>query len=144
MSDAETPVDEGQQTCTNMIPSPIPEGEPPESYRDLGRDYPLALLAGGLVLGAVAGALLPRGISRKTGRGLISVATIASDAGLAYARRSAVAASEGREKIAELGGAAGSYGRKAVDAAGSSARKGRDLGITFAREVISLISGLRR
>lgn len=120
----------------NLIPSAIPEEDLPESYTDLARDYPVALIAGGLVAGALLGALLPRGLGRKLARGAIAAAAVATEVGMTYGKQAAEKAGEagreGRKAIAELG-----------DKAEEQGRKGRDLGIRFAREAIRIVSELR-
>lgn len=122
---------------------PIPQEDLPESYTDLARDYPLALIAGGLVTGVLIGALLPRGIGRKLARGAVAAAAVAAEVTAAYGQQAAEKAEEagreGRKALAELGDKAGEQGRKAA----SAARKGGDLGIRFAREAIRIVSELR-
>lgn len=119
----------------------VPDAEPPETYTDLARDYPLALIAGGLVVGVLAGALLPRGIGRKVGRSVITGALMAGELGRNYSRQAGEklgdVASDGRDKVVELGSRAQDGGRKV--AYGS-----RELGIKAAREALKLVSNLRR
>lgn len=140
------------------IRPPLPEREPPEGYKALAMDYPFALLLGGLALGAVAGALLPRSATRKLAQGAITAAGVAGELGLAYGRQALEAAGEisddGREKLgamgeklAELGEAlsdgAGTCGRKATEVASDAANKTRETGIRIARQIFRLMSQLR-
>ena len=135
----------------NLTPSAVPEGDPPEDYRELVREYPFALMAGGLALGAVIGALLPRGIAGKLARNALSAAVIAGEISLNYGQQAAQqageASREGREKLSVLGKNAEVKGRKALSAAGAAAgtssRMGRDLGIRVARQAIRFVSDLR-
>lgn len=118
-----------------------PDSEPPETYTDLARDYPLALIAGGIAVGVLAGALLPRGIGRKVGKGLLTGALMAGELGRNYSRQAGEklgdVASEGRDKVVEIGSRAQTGGRKAMNSS-------RELGIKAAREAFKLVSNLRR
>jgi hypothetical protein len=122
-------------------------GEPPEGYRALAADYPFALLLGGLALGAIAGAVLPRRAGRKLIQGAVAAAGVAGELGRTYGRQAldtvgdaagAVGDAAGSighesrsrlgtlgEKLVELGEAFGeaasAYGRKAADVAGETA-----------------------
>jgi hypothetical protein len=119
----------------------VPETDPPETYTDLARDYPIALVAGGLVFGLLAGALLPRGIGRKVGKSVITGALMAGELGRNYSRQASDKlgdmGSEGRDKVVEIGTRAQAGGRKAIETS-------RELGIRAAREAIKLVGNLRR
>lgn len=119
----------------------VPDTDPPETYTDLARDYPIALIAGGLAVGLLAGALLPRGIGRKVGKSVLTGALMAGELGRNYSRdakqKLGDVGSEGRDKVVEFGARAQAGGRKAI---GTS----RELGIRAAREAIKLVGNLRR
>jgi hypothetical protein len=117
----------------------IPEGEPPETYADLGRDYPVALVAGGLAAGLLAGMLLPRGTGRKLIKGAAAMAIAAGEVGKTYGQQALDAAGEGREKLKDLGHEAGDLGKKLSDAAGPAAVAGKDLGMRLIRLAIGLL-----
>lgn len=125
----------------NLPLSQLPEAEPPETYTDLAKDYPVALVFGGLLAGIIAGSLLPRGIGRKVGRTIVSGALLAGEIGRSYsrdaARKAGSASLEGRSKVMELSSRAASAGKRTM---GSS----RDLGARAAREAIRLATNLRR
>lgn len=129
----------------------LPDAEPPEGYVALAMDYPFAAIAGGLLLGFAAGALLPRGAGRKALRGALAAASVANEVGRVYGRKAIEAADEAtresREKLGELGATvgenAGRQARRVVSATGKSARRTTDLGIRIAREAIRLSSNLR-
>jgi len=142
-------VAESQSALARPQPS---AGEPPEGYKALAMDYPFALILGGLALGAIAGAVLPRRAGRKLVQGAVAAAGIAGELGKTYGRQaldtvgeaadSVTGKSRGSlgalgEKLVELGEAvgeaAGAYGRKAADvavetasAAGAAAGKAAD------------------
>ena len=138
----------GISDLTNLTPAKLPEGEPPESYKELGGDYPIALLVGGLAVGLIAGALIPRSLGRRITRSGLALATVAGELGNTYGRKVIDGASEvtrdGREKLSELGESAGDYSRAATTAASASARRGRDLAITIVQEAIKMATKLRR
>ncbi|MEY4161091.1 MAG: hypothetical protein RLZZ136_1712 [Pseudomonadota bacterium] len=129
---------------SSLTQSGIPEGEPPETYVDLGKDYPLALIVGGLGLGILAGAVLPRGLGRKLARGAIAASAIAIEAGRHYSTQVAQAAEEGREKFGGLKNSASAYGHTLANSAEQSVRKSRASAMNTIGKVIKLVSDLRR
>ncbi|PLK25971.1 hypothetical protein [Novosphingobium sp. TH158] len=140
--ESETALTEPHDGSLPALPlAKIPDAEPPETYSDLARDYPVALVAGGLVAGLLAGALMPRGLGRKVGRGLVSGAVLAGELGLAYsqqaARKAGDAGRDGREKVIELGSQARAAGSR-------TATSSKELGLKLARQAIKLAAGLRR
>ena len=126
-------------TTTNLPASRIPAGEPPETYAELGRDYPLALIAGGLAVGVLAGMFMPRGAGRKLVKGAAALAIAAGEVGKAYGHQALEAASEGQERLKDLGQDAGEFGKKLGDAAEQSAAAGKDLAIRFIRLATGLL-----
>lgn len=132
---------DSDQTNSGSSLAKVADREPPETYTDLARDYPLALIGGGLVVGLLAGALLPRGIGRKVGKGILTSALMAGELGRSYSaqakQRIGDVGSEGREKVAEFGALAQAGTRKAASTS-------RDLGIKAAREAIRMVANLRR
>ena len=163
MSDGETrrkalrkKVDEAQTDLAKTAP---PEAAPPEGIRALAMDYPFALLLGGVALGVVAGALIPRSASRRLTRGAIAAATAAGELGLIYGKHAleatgeaaASASKEGRhllsglsERVEDLSGSvsenATHAGKRAAEVAGDAAEVARDVGMRIAQQVIRLIS----
>lgn len=141
-------IEPGIADLTNLTPARLPEREPPESYRELGGDYPVALLVGGLAIGLLVGVLIPRNLSRRIGRSAIGMAAIARELGSTYGRKAIDGAAEvgrdGHAKLGELGETAGEYGKAAGNAASASAQRGRDLAITLVREAIKFATSRRR
>ncbi|MEO7247314.1 MAG: hypothetical protein ABIW31_02580 [Novosphingobium sp.] len=148
MSDASEQIEPGISDLTNLTPARIPDAAPPETYKELGGDYPVALVIGGLAIGLIAGALLPRSVGRRIARGAVAMAAVAGELGSTYGRKvidgAAEVSRDGREKLGELSGNAGDYGRAATTAASASARRGRDLAITIVQEAIKIAAKLRR
>ena len=110
------------------------------SVREVMEDHPIALLAGGLLIGALAARLLPRSMFGKLGfdkLGKRTAALAAAGAEIAalYGARIGSAASEagqhGREKLEELGETAS---ETAADA-GRRAAGLADLAVTTAKAV---------
>lgn len=110
-------------------------------------DHPLALLAGSVILGAIAASLMPRSWGSKLGSRMLGLATVAGELGVAYGGKAWGAAAEGaragqdklddlgevladqgsdaRRKAIELGTLAG---KRAIELAGVAARNARDAG----------------
>ena len=108
-------------------------------------DHPLALLAGSVVLGAIAASLLPRSWSSKLGGRMLGLATVAGELGAAYGSKAWGAAAEGaragqdrledlgetladqgsdaRRRAVELGTLAG---KRAIELAGVAAKNARE------------------
>lgn len=157
------------QSRASLDHTALPESDPPEGLKALAMDYPFALVAGGVVLGALAGALLPRSAARRLAQAAIGAATVAGELGMTYGRQALDAAteagSEGRQKIGELTDRLGEFGgtlgdgaadagrraasattdagRRAAAVAGDAAETARDAGLKIAQQVIRLTSQLR-
>lgn len=93
--------------------SPLNTAErgPPEGVKALALDYPLALVAGGLAVGVVIGALLPRRQASRLSRPLLAALGAASEFGLAYAQKALSRANAAAAEASNAGG-------KVIDAAG--------------------------
>ena len=70
-------------------------------------DHPLALLAGSVILGAIAASLMPRSWGSKLGSRMLGLATVAGELGVAYGGKAWGAAAEGaragQDKLDDLG-----------------------------------------
>lgn len=128
----------------------LPKNVPPEHrITGVAMGHPFALLLGGLALGAVAGALLPRSVGRRMSKGAIAAATIAGELGLAYAKqaleKTSEAAREGRQKLGTLGETVSDelviYGKKAASVV--DVEPVRETGMKLAQKVRKLTSQLR-
>lgn len=94
-------------------------------------------LVGGLALGVLAAALLPRGSARRLAKGAVAAATVGTEAGMVLARQA-----RERAQAAEESAGAGlrRLGRGAAHVAGSTRSSGLDL----AHAAIRLLGSLRR
>jgi uncharacterized membrane protein YebE (DUF533 family) len=100
------------------------------SVTDFVREHPLLVVAGGIAIGAVAAALLPRGTARKLAKNAVHLAEVAGTAGALLGTRvrdTAETAGAGlreqggavAERLEKLGGVAAERFEKVSDAAGS-------------------------
>jgi len=108
-------------------------------------DHPLALLAGSMILGAIAASLVPASFGRKLGSRMLGLAAVAGEMGALYGNKAWGAAAEGaragqdkledlsetladhsadaRRKAAEMGAKAG---KRAFELAGVAAQNARE------------------
>jgi hypothetical protein len=104
-------------------------------------DHPLALLAGSVVLGAIAASLLPASWGRKLGRRALGLAAVAGELGAAYGHKAWDAASDGaragQEKLGDLGETLSDTGagarRKAVELGALAGKRAVELAEQAAR-----------
>ena len=143
---------------TGNEPTDLIDKAPPEGLRALALDYPIALVAGGIVAGVLIGALLPRARQSRLSKGAVALAGVASEAGLNYARKALDNMAEAAQvsgRVAEavgeragavlhsVGDSAADYSGKAADTAESAATALRSSAEGLARQVIRLTSQLR-
>ena len=128
------------------VPKPA-EVDPPNSISDLAREYPGLVVVGGLALGLLAGALLPRGAARKLASGAMTAAALGGEASMSLARQARVKAQNAAAEAGEQFGdfkddaaeTAGKLRRRAANAAGDASSAGMDM----ARAGLRLLSSLR-
>lgn len=138
--------DESQDKLPDPAAAPVPAvAEPPESLSALVRQYPAAVFAGGLAVGLLAGALLPkRSSSGKLGKQVLALAATAGELGMALGQqaldRTQDAARETRSRLADLGETASEAGKRAASA-GADARKS---GLKLAKKAIELAAKAKR
>ena len=122
--------------------------EASESLASQVKAHPGLVVAGGLALGVLASALLPRGTGRRLAQGAIAAAAVGGEAGMALARQARdsarTAAGEATEHLQTLEDKAGEGARqlrrRAVVATGSAASAGLDL----TRAALRLLASLKR
>ena len=98
-------------------------------------DHPLALLAGSVVLGAIAASLMPRSWGSKLGGRMLGLATIAGELGAAYGTKALSAAAgsarAGQDKLEDLG-------EVLADQGSDARRKAIELGTLAGKRAIEL------
>jgi hypothetical protein len=125
-----------------------PNNDTAKRITDQIKAHPGIALASGVVLGALASALLPKGAARRIAKGAVAAATVGTEAGMVLARqareRAQAAADDAAEHLHAAEDKAGAgirrIGRSAAHAAGSTSSAGLDL----ARTAIRLLGSLRR
>ena len=114
-------------------------------------DHPLALLAGSMVLGAIAASLMPASWGRKLGSRALGLAAVAGELGALYGGKALGAAAEGarvgQDKLEDLGETLADQSadarRKAVELAGIAAKSARETTGGALRALSDLRSDLR-
>jgi hypothetical protein len=118
-------------TSPNVVS--LPERKDKESgapVSDFVRDHPGLVVAGGVALGLIAGAMLSRGSGRKLARHALTLAEMAGSAGLAFGKDALVRAEHAGgelrkqgEALAEKAGNLAEPGEEAIDNAGEAAQR---------------------
>lgn len=98
-------------------PKPAPDEQAKSaSLIDMARAQPGLAIGGGLLVGLIAGALIPRGTARRLAQGAVTVAAVGSEVGLTLARQAG-------ENAREAAGEAGEHLRSGAERAGAGARR---------------------
>lgn len=121
------------------------------TVRSMVEDHPIAVIAGGIVLGAVIARLLPKsGLSRLGGRA-VALAAAGAELAALYGSRAADSAGDmardGRERLGEIGEtigeSAGEARRKTIDLADVALAGARAVGGKAARRASEIVSRVR-
>ncbi len=103
-------------------------------------DHPLALLAGGVVFGAVAASLVPASFMRKIGARAFGMAALAGEMSALYGgkalEKGSQASRAGQDRLEDLG-------KNAADHAADARARAIELGTMAARRAIDLVSEAR-
>ena len=98
-------------------------------------DHPLALLAGSVVIGAVAASLIPRSWGSKLGSRVLGLATIAGELGAVYGTKAWAATAEGaragQDKLEDLG-------ETLADRGSDAGHKATELGLLAGKRALEL------
>ena len=101
-------------------------------------DHPLALLAGGVLLGAVAASLIPASVTRKLGSRMFSLAALAGEMSALYGGKALEkgnqAARAGQDRLEDLG-------ETAADYSADARARAIELGTLAAHRAIELATG---
>lgn len=126
------------ELASTQAPEQAPEAE---GVGDLIRKHPAAFIAGGVILGMVAGALLPRGTGRKLAKGAATAAVTVGQAGLQLSQHARDAAEdlsrEGRDAIERNSAVAQQRAAELADNA-------RNTGSRLVEQAVELASRVRR
>jgi ElaB/YqjD/DUF883 family membrane-anchored ribosome-binding protein len=118
-----------------------------KSVTDFVRDHPGAVVAGGVALGLVAGALLSRGSGRKLARHALTIAEVAGTAGLALSRQAMERAEETGDELRRQGGAiadkASQLAEPAEEAVGDAIDTATEAAQRLLRKAVELAGKLR-
>lgn len=130
-------------------PAPMPaEPAKPASLADLARERPALVVGGGLLLGLLAGALMPRGTAGKLARGAATAAALGSEAGLALARQARDnarhAAEEASGRLREIEGRASDSARRLGRGTAAAAGNAGSTALDLARAGLNLLASLKR
>ena len=134
---------------TAQAPPPVaPHRDPQERLSELMRQHPVLVVGGGLALGVLASALLPRGAARRLARGAVAAAAIGGEASLALARKAREgtrsAAGETTTRLRSLEDRAGDGARRLRRTTAVAAGNATSTGLDLARAGLRLLSSLRR
>jgi hypothetical protein len=115
-------------------PSKRPSGETGFIEKAIA-DHPLALLAGSVVLGAVAASLVPRSWGSKLGGRMLGLVTLASELGATYGSKAwsttAEGARAGQDKLEDLG-------ESLADQSRDTGRRATELGLLAGKRALEL------
>ncbi len=129
----------------NAVPA---DRDPPESPGGLAGEHPGLIIGGGLALGLLAGALLPRGTARRLAQGAIASAALGGEASIALARKAGdgarSAASEAGSQVRKLEDRAGHGARRLRKSTAVAAGTATSAGLDLARAALRLLSSFRR
>ncbi len=148
-------VDASQARQKRDAPAPTrkraPRNASAQDEPSLLRQYPWLIVGGGIAVGALIAALMPRGTGRRLGKQAMAAAAIGTEAALAFSKQARDAASEagreGLERLGDLGETIGDgtadFRDRASKVGGSAVRQARDTGFSLAREAVKLAARVR-
>lgn len=119
---------------------PLPGNEPPESLADIAREHPGLVLAGGLAVGLLVGALIPRRKGGRLLRNAASLAAVAGELALAFGEQTREKAEGARDRIVDLSHKAGSAGRRAAHTGLEKGDEAREAGLRLARKAVKAVA----
>ena len=141
---------EADLAITTPAPADI-DAEAPSTARRAAvfvGDHPGFVIAGGLAIGLVAGALIPRSKRQQVTGRAAALAAAASELGLAFGQqaleRANEAGKEGRARLHDIGGTLGEKASEARSRAEDASAALRDAGIQLAKKAFDLAASARR
>ena len=126
----------GKAAPRRAKPKPRPAKRDGANFFDKALDdHPLALLAGSMVLGAIAASLIPASLGRKLGSRMLGLAAVAGELGALYGNKAWGAAAEGarvgQDKLEDLG-------ETLADQSADARRRAADLGTRAGKRAFEL------
>lgn len=119
---------------------PMTGGEPPETLADLAREHPGLVLAGGLAVGLLVGALIPRRKGGRLLRNAASLAAVAGELALAFGEQTREKAEDARDRIVDLSHKAGDVSRRAAHTGMEKGDEARAAGLRMARKAVKAVA----
>jgi hypothetical protein len=111
--------------------------EDKQGFTGLIRQHPGLAVAGGLIIGLAAAALIPGSTRRKLVRSTAAAAAAAGEAGMKLGK-------QGAAKLEELGEAIGEGTGEARRRVADATDQARDTGLDWAKAALGLLAALRR
>ena len=134
-------------TAQSPEPTHAEKTESPAMY-EMMRDHPLLLIAGGIAVGALVAALMPRSVASKLATRALGLAAVAGELGLNFsqqARDSAGDAARGTiDKLSDLSSQAGTAAGRASDAAVNASNNAVDAALLLAKKALELATSRHR
>lgn len=109
-------------------------GDSARTVKTLAQEHPVAMLAGGILIGALIARAIPKSQKKKAGKRLSSLAALGTELALAYAAKAADASKDGVHKLEDIGGSVGGKISEGSAEAKKRAFDLADLAIAGARE----------
>ncbi len=134
-------IDAPQATFEPEGPAPSATADPLRKIRNFASDHPAVVIAGGLAIGALTLALLPKKTGGKFARRALAAAAAAGEIGLAVSRQARDKAEEATRDGRELMVDGAEKARRGTARAASSAGKA---GLDLARAAVKLAASARR
>ena len=82
-------------------------GDSAKTVKTLVEEHPVAMMAGGILLGALIARAIPRAQKKKASKRLSSLAALGTELALASAAKAAEAGKDGVHKLEDIGGSVG-------------------------------------
>lgn len=131
-------------TESNVVKLPARKAEDAgKAVVDYARTHPGIVIAGGVALGLVAGALLSRGSGRKLARHALTLAEAAGTASLAFGRQAAERAEEAGGELRKQGSALAGKAGKLAEPAEEAIDNASEAAHRLLRKAVELAGKLR-
>jgi ElaB/YqjD/DUF883 family membrane-anchored ribosome-binding protein len=130
-------------TKSNVVTLPKRSEDAAKTVTDFVRDHPGAVVAGGVVLGLVAGAFLSRGTGRRIARHALALAEVAGTASLALGKQAMDKAEDAGDELRRQGGVIAEKAGKLAEPAEEAVDAASDAAQRLLRKAVELAAKLR-